>query len=188
MRTLDQRLSLAVMAFLDAHKEGTAFESVEIVSANGTNLVDEIAGITPVTEPELPFIAIGSDLTPDDELDGVYDSTLVIHLKTDGESPDASRLVTERIKQDLLSVFSQPVDLEEYVSDSNPLFGLFFEFANAPDELPDDRLEVLKPIHVYNVRHETSPVAFMENVWHDQHQFTVTLQQWDSHELEDDEI
>jgi hypothetical protein len=182
MRTLTQRLSLAVIKFLDLNKAGTAYAAIPFYTGNGTTLAGEIAGNPPVPEPELPFFAVAATMTASEELPQVYDVEVTIHLKTDGEDPSATRQVAELALQDVKSVFRCPPDVEEPPSDDNPEFGMFFDFVNAPAVEPDERPNYITPIHVYDLREESAPTMFLDNIWHDQLSFIGIAQDMDSRE------
>jgi hypothetical protein len=184
MRTLTQRISLAVIKFLDLNKSGTAFANVPFYTGNGTTLTGEVAGNPPVPEPTLPFFAVAATMTASDELPQVYDVEITIHLKTDGEDPSATRQFAELALQDVKSVFRCPPDTEEPPSDTNPEFGMFFDFVNAPDFLPDERPAYITPIHFYSLHEESAPTMFLENVWHDQLSFIGVAQDMNSSDPE----
>lgn len=183
MRTLQQRLSLAVIKFLDQNKGDTAFAAVPFFTGNGTTLAGEIAGDPPVTEPSVPMIAVAVTATRNDELPGVYDVEVTLHLKTDGEAEDATRAQAEGILDDLRHIFSLPLDEDSVVGDDNKEFGLFLSFTNLGSVAPDTRPAYIVPLHVYDMREESSPTVFIDNIWHDQISFTGVAQDMDSHEL-----
>jgi hypothetical protein len=187
MRTLQQRLSLAVLKFLDQNKSGTAYATVPTFTGNGTSLAGEIAGDPPVTEPPVPMIACAVNMTRNEELAGVYDVQITLHLKTDGEGEESSRMQAEEILSDLRAVIACPVNTNLIVSDSNREFGMFLSFTNLPSVAPDNRPAYITPIHVYDLREESAPTDFIDNIWHDQIAIVGIAQEMDSHELAEPE-
>jgi hypothetical protein len=187
MKPLRRKLALAVMAYLDSLAEDTALEGIPIYSGYGTTLEDEDAGNPPVSEPELPFLAVDCAITASDEIEHIYSYEVVVHLKTDGTDEGATRADADAILHDALAILSLPPDVELPPSDTNKPFSEFLDYANKP-EGEDEREEYRRPLHIYDMWTLTQPTLFDKaKHWHDQLTFGGYCQDIDSHEDEPEE-
>jgi hypothetical protein len=180
-RPLKRKLELALMAFVDSVKSGTAYAAVPTFSSHGTTLAGEVASTPPaVTEPTMPFIAVEATTTPDEELPGVVGFTLVIHLKTDATDSGKSRMTADAIVRDLHNAIMESIDPDSAFSDSNRECEAFLVFANRPAAPAEDLRPVYrKPIHVYDMSHDSAETVFDGENWHDQLSYSGTAQDMD---------
>lgn len=187
-RPLKRKLENAVLAFLDAHKTGTAFATLSIVSGHGTTLAAEIAFDADadekpdVTEPEMPYLAVFAQTRADPDLPNVSSFELVLHYKHDATASAQSRADADAVLRDLFDVLTLPPDADELAADDNRECGAFLDFANIdPDpEAEDERPALRAPLHVYGMWPVNEVTLFDDTAWHDQIAFAGHAQDIDA--------
>lgn len=192
-RPLKRKLENAVLAFLDAHKTGTVFETLAIVSGHGTTLEAETAFDAdadekpPVTEPELPYLAVFAQTRADADLPNVSAFELVLHYKHDATAASQSRVDADELLRAIADLITSPPDDSELAADDNRECGAFLAFANIdPDpEAEDERPALRKPLHVYGMWPTAELTLFDDTAWHDQITFAGHAQDIDSRDPAD---
>ncbi|WP_395736277.1 hypothetical protein [Prosthecobacter sp.] len=189
-RPLKRKLANAVLAWLNARKEGTSYAEITLVTGASTTLEQEAAAdagadVGPVTEPEPPYIAVEVITQADPDLPGVCSFELVLHLKTlaaveDDEGKPSSRFDADAILRDCYNVLMAPLNDSAPFDDSNLECSAFQAFVNKP-EGTDARENFRKPLHLYRMWHTTAPSLFDTDTWHDQIIFAGHAQDMDSH-------
>lgn len=187
-RPLKRKLALAILAWLDQHKAGKAFEALTMVTGSGTTLAQEAAfdaagARAEVAEPAAPFLAVDVATVRDTDMPGVCSFEAVLHLKTlstDGEEGEASsRFDADEILRDLYDVLVMPLNDGAAFSDANGECVALAVFANKP-EGADTRPGYRVPLHLYGMWPTSEPSLFDGDQWHDQMVFSGHAQDMDS--------
>lgn len=192
---LKRKLEHAILAWLDAGKEDTAFESLPLYCADGTTRAQELLhSAAPETvakpqpgEPEPPFLAVVAATQADPALAHTHSFEIVLHLQTDATLPDASRLDTDAILRDLYQRVMESPDDTEIIGDGNQECGAFVSFANKPEAAEDTRDALRTPLHIYRMWPTSAPELFEGGQWSSQLIFAGHCQDMDSHEDEEEE-
>lgn len=189
-RPLKRKLSLALLAYINAHKAGTPFADITLVTGASTTLEQEAAldagtDVGEVTEPLPPYLAVDAVAVADPDLPGAASFEVVLHLKTIATVEDEAGEPSTRFDADAILravydlVMTPPNDAAPF-SDSNLECGALRTYANKP-EGTDTRDTFRKPLHVYRMWHTTSPTLYDTDAWHDQLVFAGHAQDMDSH-------
>jgi len=188
-RPLKRKLSLALLAYIDANKAGTPFADITLVSGASTTIAQESAfdagtDMGEITEPLPPYLAVDAVTVADPELPGVASFEIVLHLKTlatveDEEGAPSTRADADAILRAVYDLVMTPPNDAAAFSDSNLECGAFLSYANKPQGT-DSRPTYRKPIHVYRMWHTTSPTIYDADTWHDQLVFAGHAQDMDS--------
>ena len=188
-RPLKRKLSLAVLAYLEANKAGTPFADITLVSGASTTIAQEAAfdagtDVGEVAEPLPPYLAVDAVAVADPELPGVASFEVVMHLKTlatveDEEGAPSTRTDADAILRAVYDLVMTPPNDAAAFSDSNLECGAFLTYANKPAGA-DSRPTYRKPLHIYRMWHTTSPTLYDADAWHDQLVFAGHAQDMDS--------
>jgi len=188
-RPLKRKLSLALLAYIDANKAGTPFADITLVSGASTTIAQESAfdsggDAGEITEPLPPYLAVDAVTVADPELPGVASFEIVLHLKTlatveDEEGAPSTRADADAILRAVYDLVMTPPNNAAAFSDSNLECGALLAYANKP-EGTDTRPTFRKPLHIYRMWHTTSPTIYDSDTWHDQLVFAGHAQDMDS--------
>lgn len=188
-RPLKRKLSLAVLAYLEANKTGAPFADITLVSGASTTIAQEAAfdagtDVGEVTEPLPPYLAVDAVAVADPELPGVASFEVVMHLKTlatveDEEGAPSTRTDADAILRAVYDLVMAPPNDAAAFSDSNPECAALLTYANKPSGT-DLRPTFRKPLHIYRMWHTTSPTLYDADAWHDQLVFAGHAQDMDS--------
>lgn len=187
-RPLKRKLEDAILAFLDANKTGTVFETLAIVSGHGTTLAAELAfdadasDKPEVTEPAAPYLSVFVQTRADPDLPNAFTFEAVLHYKHDATAAAQSRADADAVLRAAFDLITQPPDDAELADDANRECGAFLAFANidpAP-EAADDRDACRKPLHVYGLWPTSELTMFDDTHWHDQISFAGHAQDIDA--------
>jgi len=188
-RPLKRKLSLAVLAYINANKTGTPFASLTLVSGASTTIAQEVAfdaggDVGDVTEPVPPYLVVDAVAVADPYLPGVASFELMIHLKTlatveDSDGDPSTRAEADDILRAVYDLIMTPTNDAAAFSDSNLECGALLTYANKP-EGTDSRPTFRKPLHIYRMWHETAPTMYDTDAWHDQLVFAGHAQDMDS--------
>jgi len=176
-RPLKRKLSLALLAYIDANKAGTPFADITLVSGASTTIAQEAAfdaggDMGEITEPLPPYLAVDAVTVADPELPGVASFEVVLHLKTlatveDEEGEPSTRADADAILRAVYDLVMTPPNDAAAFSDSNLECGALLTYANKPAGT-DLRPTYRKPLHIYRMWHTTSPTLYDADTWHDQ--------------------
>ena len=188
-RPLKRKLSLALLAYIDANKAGTPFADITLVSGSSTTIAQEAAfdaggDVGEITEPLPPYLAVDAVTVADPELPSVASFEVVLHLKTlatvdDEEGEPSTRADADAILRAVYDLVMTPPNDAAAFSDSNLECGALLAYANKP-EGTDTRPTFRKPLHIYRMWHTTSPTLYDADTWHDQLVFAGHAQDMDS--------
>jgi hypothetical protein len=188
-RPLKRKLSIAILAYLDARKAGTPFASLTLVTGASTTLAQEAAfdaagSVGPVTEPEPPFLVCEVVTQADPELPGVVTFEAVLHLKTlaaveDDAGAPSIRADADAILRAVYDLLMTPPNDALPFDDANLECAAFCAFASKPGGA-DTREVFRKPLHLYRMWHTTAPSLFDADIWHDQLIFAGHAQDMDA--------
>jgi hypothetical protein len=190
-RPLKRKLENAVLAFLDAHKDGTPFEELTIVSGHGTSLANEIAldadsdAEIKVQEPEMPYLAVFAQTRADRDLPNCYAFEIVCHYKHDATDSKQRRYDADQILRAIADTLTSPPDEDELTEQSNAECGALLAFANIDPnpEAADDRPAFRRPLHIYGMWPTAENTLFDDTAWHDQISFAGDAQDIDARDL-----
>lgn len=188
-RPLKRKLSLAVLAYINANKTRTPFASLTLVSGASTTIAQEVAfdaggDVGDVTEPVPPYLVVDAVAVADPNLAGVASFELMIHLKTlatveDSDGDPSTRAEADDILRSIYDLLMTPPNDSAAFSDSNLECGALLTYANKP-EGTDSRPTFRKPLHIYRMWYETAPTMYDTDAWHDQLVFAGHAQDMDS--------